>query len=120
MLECGITNKTIAGWKIHKGSKASKDAGKRWDVGKSFFGTAGETVRANAKTGKGVVSPNNGKGRTERMTSAHQHGKARAARKAGANVAYKALTKLLTLICGRSQTGNSTAHNQKKKSISAC
>ena len=46
------------------------------------IGTAGETVRAKAKTGKRVVSPKNGKPRTDRTIGAHQGGKARAARKA--------------------------------------
>ena len=74
---------------------------------------------AEANTGKGVVSPKNGKARTDRMTGAHQRGKARA-RKA-AKAACTALTKLVTLIGGRNQTDHSTAHNQnKKKSTSAC
>ena len=50
------------------------------------------------------------------MTGAHQRGKARAARRAAAKVAYTASAKLVTLIGGRNQTDHSTAHNQKKKS----
>ena len=82
------------------------------------IGTAGETVRAKAKTGNGVVSPKNGKVSTDRMIGADSCGKARAARKAAAKAAYTALTKLVTLIGGRSETDHSTAHNQKKKSTS--
>ena len=81
------------------------------------IGTAGETIRAKAKTGKGAASPKNGKARTDRMIGAHQRGKARAARQAAANTA---LTKLVTLVGWRNQTDHSTAHNQKKKSTSAC
>ena len=43
------------------------------------IGTAGETVRAKAKTGKGAASPKNGKARTDSMIGAHQRGKAIAA-----------------------------------------
>ena len=72
------------------------------------------------KTGKEVASPSNGKAKTGRMTGAHQRGKARAARRAAAKVANTALTRLVTSIGGLNQTGHSTAHNQKKKSTSAC
>ena len=84
------------------------------------IGTVGRTVRAKAKTGKGVVGPKNGRARRDRMIGTHQCGKARAARKAAAKAACTALTKLVTLIGGRNQTDHSTAHNQKKKSTSAC
>ena len=52
------------------------------------IGTAGETVKAKAKTGKGVVRPKNGRAKTDNMTGAHQRGKARAARRPAAKVAY--------------------------------
>ena len=83
------------------------------------IGTTEEAVRAKAKTCKGVVSPKNGKDSTDRMTEAHQCGKARADRTAAAKAAFIALTKLVTLIGGRNETDHSTAHNQKKKSTSA-
>ena len=81
------------------------------------IGAVGTTVKAKAKTGKEVVSPKNRKAKTDRMTGGHQRGEARAARKA--KVACAALTKLVTLIGGRNHTVLSTAHSQKKKSISA-
>ena len=84
------------------------------------IGTVGETVRAKAKTGKGVVSPKSGKARTDRTIGAHHPGKARAARNAAAQAADTALTKLVTLIRGSRQTDHSTAHSQKKKPTSAC
>ena len=58
------------------------------------IGTPGETVRANTKTGKVVVSPKYGKVRTNRMIGARQRGKARAVRKAAAKAALTELTKL--------------------------
>ena len=79
------------------------------------IGTTEEAVRAKAKTGKGVVSPKNGKARTDRMTEAHQCGKARAARKAATKAALIALTKLVTLIGGRNETDHSTAHNPEEE-----
>ena len=61
-------------WITQKGSKGGKDAGQARAIR-----TAGETARAKANTGKGVVSPKNGKARTERMIGARQRGKAGAA-----------------------------------------
>ena len=121
-----MTNKTSAGqmveaWKNQKGSRTDKDAGKGWDACKSNWNSWGDSKGkgAKAKTGKGVVSPKNGKVRTDKMIGAHQRGKARAARVAAAKAAHMALKKLVTLIGGRNQTDHSTVHNLKKKSTSA-
>ena len=61
-------------WKNQKGNKAGNDAGKGWDKARAI-GTAVEPVTTKAKTGKGVVSPKNGKGRTHRTIGAHQRGR---------------------------------------------
>ena len=88
--------------------------GGAWGTQARATGTVGEAVGAKAKTDTGMESAKNGKDRTDRMIGPHEHGKARAARKAAA-----ALTNLVTLTCGRSQTDHGTDHNQKKKSTSA-
>ena len=82
-------------------------------------GTAGETARAKAKIGMEMASPRNGKIRTDIVTGARQHGKARTARKAAARAVYTVLTKPVTATGGSSQTDHSPAHNLKKQ-FSAC
>ena len=77
------TNKTAAGQMVVRGRirQAARQAKMSAKDGMQAraIGTAGETVRAKAKTGKGAASPKNGKARTDRMIGAHQRGKARAA-----------------------------------------
>ena len=79
------TNKTTAGQlavhgRIRKAARQAKMQAKDGTQARAI-GTAGEAVRAKAKTGTGMASPKNGKARTDRMMGARQHGKARAARK---------------------------------------
>ena len=65
------TNKTTDGQMVQHGriSKAARQAKMPAKDGMQAraIGTVGETVRAKAKTGKGVVSPKNGMTRTDRM-----------------------------------------------------
>ena len=93
-----MPNKTTAAQMVVRGRirKAARQAKMQAKDGMQAraIGTAGETVRANTKTGKVVVSPKYGKVRTNRMIGARQRGKARAVRKAAAKAALTELTKL--------------------------
>ena len=67
-----VTDKTSAGQmvghgRIRKAASPAKMQGKDGTQARAT-GTAGEAVRAKAKTGTGVVSPKNGKARIDRMT----------------------------------------------------
>ena len=65
------TNKTTDGQMVQHGriSKAARQAQMQATDGMEAraIGTVGETVRAQSKIGKGVVSPENGMTRTDRM-----------------------------------------------------
>ena len=111
-----MTNRTTAGQmaghgRIRNAARQEKMQAKDGTQARAI-GTAGETARAKAKTGTGVVSPKDGKVRTGRMTGERQHGKARAA--------YTVLAKPVTATSGRSQTDHSPGHNQKKQFTFAC
>ena len=85
----------------------TRDAAANWEDAYA------KVLREHLKNGTGVVSDKNGKARTDRLIGAHQRGKARGAQRAAAKAAYTALTKLVTLIGGRNQTGHSTQSERR-------
>ena len=66
-------------WKIQKGSKAGKDAGKGWDAGKCSWNSWGHSKGKGKDWYVIFLRHNSGKERTDRVFGAPSHGKARAA-----------------------------------------
>ena len=89
-----------AAWKNQKGSKAGEDD----EMQGRAIGTAGATVRAKAKTDKGVVSPKNGKAGVDNTSVERQEQHER---------------KLVTLSGGRNRMGSqhSSQSEEAKNSL---